>query len=68
VSDARSVEQLVAENAALRAEVAELRVENVKIGELMAVIARLTERIAEPERELAVDSSDSSRPPPSEAP
>jgi len=61
VSDARSVEQLVAENAALRAEVAELRAERVKTGELMAVIARLTERIAELEGEVAADSSNSSR-------
>jgi transcriptional regulator of acetoin/glycerol metabolism len=47
VSDARAVAQLAAENAALRAEVAQLRAENARIGELMAVIARLTERIAD---------------------
>jgi transposase len=68
VSDARSVAQLAAENAALRAEVVQLRAENARIGELMAVIARLTERIAELERELAADSSNSSRPPSSDAP
>jgi transposase len=52
----------------LRAEVAELRAENVKIGELMTVIATLTERIAELEWALAAESSDSSPPPSSDAP
>jgi len=56
VSDSWSVEQLAAENAELRAGVAELRAERVKVGELMAVIATLRERIAELER-VPADSS-----------
>jgi transposase len=58
VPDRRSDEQLVAENAALRAENAELR----------GMVAALTERVAELERAVAADSSNSSRPPSSDAP
>jgi transposase len=53
-----SDEQLAAENAALRAENAELK----------NMVAALTERVAELERERAADSSNSSRPPSSDAP
>jgi transposase len=51
-------DELVEENAALRAE----------NGELKRMVAVLTERIAELERRLAADSSNSSRPPSSDAP
>jgi len=57
--------QLAAENAALRAENAALRVEHE---ELERMVAALTERVAELERRLASDSSNSSRPPSSDAP
>lgn len=56
--DAPSYEQLAAENAELRSENAELR----------RMVAVLTERVAELERRLAADSSNSSRPPSSDAP
>jgi transposase len=58
VSDAASDEQLAEENAALRAE----------NGELKCLVAALTERIAELERQAGADSSNSSRPPSSDAP
>ncbi|HEY6424573.1 MAG TPA: IS66 family transposase [Pseudonocardiaceae bacterium] len=57
--------RLVAENAALRAENAELRAGH---DELTRMVAGLTERVAELERRLAADSSNSSRPPSSDAP
>jgi transposase len=53
-----SYEQLVADNAALRAENAELK----------ALVAELSEQVAELTRRLAADSSNSSRPPSSDAP
>ncbi len=56
--DALSYEQLAAENAELRSENAELR----------RMVAVLTDRVAELERRLAADSSNSSRPPSSDAP
>lgn len=56
--DVPSYEQLAAENAELRSENAELR----------RMVAVLTERVAELERRLAADSSNSSRPPSSDAP
>ncbi|UQX10563.1 DUF6444 domain-containing protein [Candidatus Mycobacterium methanotrophicum] len=56
--DAPSYEQLAAENAELRSENAELR----------RMVAVLSERVAELERRLGVDSSNSSRPPSSDAP
>jgi hypothetical protein len=61
VSDA----SLAAENAALRAENAGLRAE---LAELKGMVAALTERVGELERERAADSSNSSRPPSSDAP
>jgi transposase len=75
VPDASPVEQLAAENASLRAAVGGLRaenarlwVENAKLGELKDVVAVLSERVTELERERAVDSSNSSRLPSSDAP
>src|SRR3981189_2247494 len=56
---------LAAENAALRAENAGLRAE---LAELKGMVAALTERVGELERERAADSSNSSRPPSSDAP
>ncbi len=56
--DARSDEQLAEENAALRAENAELR----------RMVATLTGRVVELERQVSADSSTSSRPPSSDAP
>jgi len=61
VSDA----SLAAENAALRAENAGLRAE---LDELKGMVAALTDRVGELERERAADSSNSSRPPSSDAP
>jgi transposase len=58
VPDRPSYEQLAGENAALRAENDELR----------RMVAALGERVAELERRLAADSSNSSRPPSSDAP
>lgn len=64
--------RLAAENAALRAENADLRTENaaLRVGhdELERVLAALMERVAELERQWASDSSNSSRPPSSDAP
>ena len=64
--------QLAAENAVLRAENVELRTDNAALRagheELAHVVAALTERVAELERQLASDSSNSSRPPSSDAP
>ena len=60
-----SYEELVADNAALRAENVGLRAE---LGELKNMVAALTERVGELERERAADSSNSSRPPSSDAP
>lgn len=60
-----SYEELVADNAALRAENAGLRAE---LDELKNMVAALTERVGELERERAADSSNSSRPPSSDAP
>lgn len=56
--DAPSYEQLVAQNA-------ELRSQNAELGKLVAV---LSERVAELERRLGMNSSNSSRPPSSDAP
>lgn len=56
--NALSYEQLAAENAELRVQNAELR----------RMVAVLTERVAELERRLGADSSNSSRPPSSDAP
>jgi transposase len=56
---------LVAENAALRAENAELRAE---LDELKGMVAALVERVVELECGRAADSSNSSRPPSSDAP
>ena len=72
-------EQLVADNAALRAENSALRAENAALraenaalraehDEVKRMVAVLTERVAELERDLASDSSNSSRPPSSDAP
>ena len=58
MSGAASYEQLVVENAALRAENDELK----------RGLAVLTDRVAELERLVAADSSNSSRPPSSDAP
>jgi transposase len=64
--------QLAAENAVLRAENAGLRTENAVLRaeheELQRMLAALTQRVAELERRLACDSSNSSRPPSSDAP
>jgi transposase len=64
--------RLAAENAALRAENAGLRSENsaLRVGhdELERMLAALMERVAQLERQLASDSSNSSRPPSSDAP
>ena len=51
-------QQLAAQNAALRAENAELK----------RMLAELSDRVAELERRLSADSSNSSRPPSSDAP
>ena len=56
--DRPSYEQLVAENAAPRAENDELK----------RMVAALGERVAQLERRLAADSSNASRPPSSDAP
>jgi transposase len=65
-------EQLAAENAVLRAENAGLRTENAALRaeheEWERMVAALTKRVAELERRLASDSSNSSRPPSSDAP
>jgi transposase len=70
-----SYERLVADNAALRAEnaelragIAELRAEVVQVGELKTLVAVLTQRFAELERQASADSSNSSRPPSLDAP
>jgi transposase len=75
VPDVWSYERLVADNAALRAEnaelraeIADLRAEVVGVGELKTVVAVLTQRVAELERQVSADSSNSSRPPSSDAP
>jgi transposase len=64
--------RLAAESAVLCAQNAELRTENaaLRVGheELERMVAALTERVAELERQLAADSSNSSRPPSSDAP
>jgi Family of unknown function (DUF6444) len=64
--------QLAVENAVLRAQNAGLRTENAVLRaeheELQRMLALLTERVAELERRLACDSSNSSRPPSSDAP
>jgi hypothetical protein len=57
--------KLAVENAVLRAENAALRAEHE---ELERMLAALTQRVAELERRLACDSSNSSRPPSSDAP
>ena len=65
-------EQLAAENAVLRAENAGLRTENAVLRaeheELERMLASLTQQVAELERRLGRDSSNSSRPPSSDAP
>jgi transposase len=65
VSDVPSYDQLLAENAGLRVENAELRAENDELKRMFAV---LTQRVVELERQLSADSSNSSRPPSSDAP
>ena len=64
--------QLAAENAVLRAKNAGLRTENAVLRaeheQLQRMLAALTQRVAELERRLACDSSNSSRPPSSDAP
>ena len=65
-------EQFTVENAALRLQNAALRSQNAELrsqnAELMKMVAVLNERVAELERRLAADSSNSSRPPSSDAP
>lgn len=65
-------ERLAAENAALRAENCELWAENAVLraehDELKRMFAVVTARVAELDRRLASDSSNSSRPPSSDAP
>lgn len=61
--DVPSYERLRADNAALRAENAELRAEVVQVGELKTLVAVLTQWVAELERHVSADSSNSSRPP-----
>lgn len=60
------------ENAALRAEVAEFQASEAALraehDELKRLFAVLTQRVGELERRLAADSSNSSRPPSSDAP
>lgn len=72
MSDLAPGGQLAAENAALRAENAGLRSENAVLRaghvESERMLAALVERVAELERQLASDSSNSSRPPSSDAP
>lgn len=63
--DVPSYDQLLAENAGLRVENAELRAENDELKRMFAV---LTQRVVELERQLSADSSNSSRPPSSDAP
>jgi transposase len=65
VPDVSSVERLSAENAGLRAENVALRAE---LDELKSVFAVMVDRVAELERQLGSDSSNSSRPPSSDAP
>ncbi len=64
--------QLAAENAVLRAENAGLWTENAALRaeheQWEGMVAALTQRVAELERQLAADSSNSSRPPSSDAP
>ena len=69
-----SYEQLAADNAALRAENAELRAEIAKVDELRNMVVELerivrdqADEIAELRRQAASDSSNSSRPPSSDA-
>jgi transposase len=75
VLEAPSYAQLVAENAALRGEVAGLRAELAQVGglpelvvDLRRVIEEQAEEIAELRCKLSADSSNSSRPPSSDAP
>jgi hypothetical protein len=65
VSDVPFYDQLLAESAGLRAENAELGAENDELKRMFAV---LTQRVVELERQLSADSSNSSRPPSSDAP
>jgi Family of unknown function (DUF6444) len=72
VPDLALDEQLAAENAVLRAENAGLRAENAVLRaeheEREGMLATLTQRVAELERRWVGDSSNSSRPPSSDAP
>ena len=75
MSDARSCEQLVEENSELKSLVSELLGRIVKferaaarVAELEAVVAEQADEIAELERRLAADSTNSSRPPSSDVP
>jgi transposase len=66
VPEEPTYEELAEENAALRAELAELQA--AEVGQLRAMVAELSEQVAELKRQLDADSSNSSRPPSGDPP
>jgi transposase len=68
VSDVPSYEQMAAENAALRAEVGKIDQLQNMVAELERIVRDQAGEIVELKRRAAADSSNSSRPPSSDAP